>query len=84
MDLAITIIAGGAAIWVIVKLLVIIMPALISSSVCVGCGLSAWELSHLPADNVIGFMIAANLLVLVVMLFRSWGYWRDAAKQLRF
>lgn len=83
MDLAFTILFGGAALWAIVALLKILMPALISSSVCVGCGMSAWELSYLPADNVLGFMIAANLLVLVVMLFKSYGHWKVAAKTLR-
>ena len=83
MNLAITIITGGAALWVIVKLLVILMPALISSSVCVGCGMSAWELSSMPADNVLGFMIAANMLVFTIMLFKSYGHCKQAAKTLR-
>ncbi|MGI9501872.1 MAG: hypothetical protein ACR2RE_02285 [Geminicoccaceae bacterium] len=83
MDLAFTIIASGAAIWAIVALLKILMPALISSSVCVGCGMSAWELSSMPADNVLGFMIAANMLVFAIMMFKSYGHWKQAAKTLR-
>ena len=44
--------------------------------------MSAWELSYLPADNVIGFMIAANMLVFAIMLFRSYGHWKQADKTL--